>query len=34
MWKESWGSLLVYNLLQTARVQATLGHAEVLHQVR
>ena len=34
MRKESWGSLLVYNLLHTAMVQAALGHAEVPHQVR
>jgi hypothetical protein len=28
------GSLLVYNPLHTAMVQAALGHAEVPHQVR
>jgi len=32
MRKESWGHLLVYNLLHTAMAQATLGHGVVMRQ--
>jgi hypothetical protein len=34
MRKESWGHLLVYNLLHTAMAQAALGHGVVPRQVR